>query len=321
MSNSDKAKMLNIDALDLPKWYIEDANAVYRHPDFRCALRLFAQLSIAIFHHNRMLVRIVSEEARYMIGAALLALCLTRDPLDPESGATLTKLRLFSSQNKLSGPNRVSALVALMVHSGYLRQVSVSSDRRVKRLELTERGLSLADSFTVAMLRPLQLLSGKHRYEDLLRTDMRFMGNFYAEIMRLYADGARFAPEIPGYSIFSDQNGGREILFMLWLALTDGDAAGNRIVSCSYGEIARSLGVSRGHVRRLIETAESNGLLVIQAAGGRSVELLPQFIELVEAMGALEFALVLRAADAAASNTAPDAANPSEAMPPETSGG
>ena len=129
-----------------------------------------------------------------------------------------------------------------MVHSGYLRQDSVSFDRRVKRLELTERGLSLAHSFTVAMLRPLQLLSEKHKYEDVLHSDPRFIGNFYAEILRLYAEGGRFAPKIPVYSLFVDQNGGREILFILWLALIDAEAAGQRTVSCSYGEIARSLG-------------------------------------------------------------------------------
>ena len=300
MSSSDKAGALNIDAIDLPKWFIDDAKAVYRHDNFQAALRLFAQLSIEIFHRNFMLVRVVSEETRYMIGAALLALCLNRDPSDPSSGATLSKLRLFSAQNNLSGPNRVSALVALMVHSGYLRQDSVSFDRRVKRLELTERGLSLAHSFTVAMLRPLQLLSEKHKYEDVLHSNPRFIGNFYAEILRLYAEGGRFAPKIPVYSLFVDQNGGREILFILWLALIDAEAAGQRTVSCSYGEIARSLGVSRGHVRRLIESSEKNGLLIIQAAGGRSVELLPKFVDLVETMAALEFALVLRAADTAA---------------------
>ncbi|MGX5802582.1 hypothetical protein ACWGS9_15185 [Bradyrhizobium sp. Arg314] len=291
-----------MDDLNLPGWVIEDAKALKKHPEFQSALRLHAELVSNNFEKTSSLIRIMSEEARYVICIALLAMHYARDPHDPSSGATLTRLQAFAVEFGLTGPNRVAALVALMKHAGYINQVRAHSDRRVKRFEPTERGLAVATASTLATLKPIQLLADGHDYIQVMRDDPQFVGRYYSEGLRLYANGARLVSALPECHLFQMQNAGREVMFKLWIALTDRGRAEPAIVSCAYGHLARCFWVSRGHVRRIIEKGEQQGLFALHAPGGQAIEILPSFIELYETLTALEFALMLRAARQAKSS-------------------
>jgi hypothetical protein len=198
-----------IDVLDLPAWVIADAKALKTHPAFQCALRLHAELVCENFEKTSSLVRIMSEEARYLICIALLAMNFSRDPYDPSSGATLTRLRAFAAQFELTGRNRVAALLALMKHTGYLNQVRAPSDRRVNRFEPTERGLAVAEASTLATLKPIQLLSHTHDYLQIMRGDPQFVGRYLSECLPLWANGARHVSALPECHLFQMQNAGR----------------------------------------------------------------------------------------------------------------
>lgn len=293
----------SIDDLDLPCWLIEDAKALQAHPSFHAALRLQAELVTENFERTFALTRIISEEARYLICIALLAMHHSRDPHDPSSGATLSRLQAFAERFGLAGPNRVAALVALIKHVGYLNQIRAPSDRRVKRLEPTERGLAIAEAMTVVTLRPMQMLSDRHDYLKVMRADPDFAGRYYSENLRLYGDGVRIVLALPEYHLFAMQNAGREVMFKLWIALTDKGSVEPTVVSCPYSHLAKSFGVSRGHVRRMIEQGEEQGLFVVRSAGGQAIEILPAFINLHQTMTSLEYAMMLRAADIAASTS------------------
>lgn len=293
----------SIDYLNLPAWVIEAAKALKTHPAFQSALRLHAELVSENFERTSALIRIMSEEARYMICIALLAMHHSRDPHDSSSGATLTRLQAFAAQFGLTGPNRVAALIALMKHAGYLDEVRAPSDRRVKRFEPTEQGLAVAEASTVATLKPIQLFSDAHDYVQAMRDDPQFTGRYYSEGLRFYADGARLVSALPECHLFQEQTAGREVMFKLWIALTDKGRTEPAIVSCPYGQLARCFRVSRGHIRRMIEKGAQQGLFALHAPGGQAIEILPSFIHLHETLTALEFALMLRAADIAASTT------------------
>ncbi|MGN7735975.1 hypothetical protein [Ensifer sp. 22564] len=293
----------SIDDLDLPRWLIKDAKALQAHPFFNAALRLQAEVVTENFEKTFALTRLISEEARYLICIALLAMHHSRDPSDPSSGATVTRLQAFAQRFGLAGPNRVAALVALMKHLGYLNEVRASSDRRIKRLEPTARGFAIAEAMTIVTLKPIQLLSETYRYLEKMAADQDFVGRYYAENIRLYANGARIVSALPEYHLFAMQNAGREVMFKLWIALTNNGSVKPATVSCSYGELARSLGVSRGHIRRMIEKGEEQGLFLVQAPGGQAIQVLPGFIHLHQTMTSLEYAQMIRAADIAASTS------------------
>lgn len=293
----------SIDDLDLPAWVIADAKALKTRPAFQSALRLHAELVCENFEKTSSLIRIMSEEARYVICIALLAMHYSRDPSDPSSGATLTRLQAFAARFELTGRNRVAALLAIMKHAGYLNQVRAPSDRRVNRVEPTERGRAVAEANTLATLRPIQLLSDAHDYVQVMRADPQFIGRYLSEGLQLYASGARLVSALPECHLFQMQNAGREVMLKLWIALTDRGRAEPAIVSCPYGYLARCFWVSRGHVRRMIEKGEEQGLFALHVPGGQAIEIRPSFIQLHETLTALEFALMLRAADIAASTT------------------
>jgi len=286
---------------------IADAKALQVHPAFQAALRLHAELVCANFEKTSSLVRIMSEEARYVICIALLAMHYSRDPHDPSSGAILSRLQAFAERLRLTGRNRVAALLALMKHTGYVNQVRASSDRRINRFEPTEQGVAVAEANTLATLSPIQLFSDEHDYVEIMRSDPQFVGRYMSEGLRLYIEGARLVSALPESQLFQMQNAGREVMLKLWIALTDKGRAEQAVVSCPYGYLARCFWVSRGHIRRMIEKGERQGLFALRAPGGQAIEILPSFIHLHETLTALEFALMLKAANVAASKTgAPD---------------
>ncbi|ENN86545.1 hypothetical protein RHSP_64218 [Rhizobium freirei PRF 81] len=289
--------------LDLPSWLVDDAKALQEHPSFHAALRLYAELVTENFEKTYALTRIISEEARYMISVAWLAMHHSRDPHDPSSGATTTRLQAFAARFGLAGPNRVAALVAIMRHAGWLQQRHVASDRRIKLIEPTARGLAVAEAMTVATLRPMQLLSNEHDYLQIMRADPEFVGRYYAESMRLYESGCRIALALPEFDLFGKQNAGREVMFKLWIAMTNKGPVEPTVVSCAYNQLAKSFGVSRGHIRRMIEKGQGQGLFVVRAPGGQAIEILPRFIHLHLTLTSLEFALMIRAANAAAATS------------------
>jgi hypothetical protein len=90
-------------------------------------------------------------------------------------------------------------------------------------------------------------------------------------------------------------------MFKLWIVLTNKGGAEPSIISCPYGQLASSFGVSRGHIRRMIEKGEKQGLFVVRTPGGQAIEILPSFIDLHQTMTSLGFAMMQRAADIAAS--------------------
>ncbi|MEI3853573.1 MULTISPECIES: hypothetical protein [unclassified Ensifer] len=292
-----------IEDLDLPCWLIDDAKALQGHPSFHAALRLYAELVTDNFEKTYALTRIISEEARYMVSIALLAMHCSRDPHDPSSGATTTRLQAFAERFDLAGPNRVAALVAIMKHANYLHQTRVACDRRIKRIEPTVRGLAVTEAMTIATLRPMQLLSNTHDYLQIMRADPEFAGRYYSESIRLYANGCRILLALPEFDLFGKQNAGREVMFKLWIALTNKGPVEPAVVSCAYNQMANSFGVSRGHIRRMIEKGQEQGLFVVRAPGGQAIEILPAFIHLHHTVTSLEFAMMLRAADVAASKS------------------
>ncbi|WP_155951345.1 hypothetical protein [Rhizobium mesoamericanum] len=291
----------SIDDLDLPRWLIDDAKALQEHPSFHAALRLYADLVTENFEKTYALTRIISEEARYLISIAWLAMHYSRDPHDPSSGATTARLQAFAERFGLAGPNRVAALVAIMKHADFLHQIRVTSDRRIKRIEPTAHGLAVAAAVTTATLRPMQMLSSEYDYLQIMGADPEFAGRYYSEAIRLYANGCRLVLALPEYDLFSKQNAGREVMFKLWIALTNKGPAEPAVISCPYNQLANSFGVSRGHMRRMIEKGQEQGLFVVRAPGGQAIEILPRFIHLHLTVTSIEFAMMIRAANIAAS--------------------
>lgn len=286
----------------LPEWLLRNAAGLKAHPAFQDALKLYATLMTGQLENAADRVRVTSEEALLFIGIAMSAMHLSRDVADLRSGATLSRAQAFASRANLTSANRVAALVGLKKRMGHWQEVQVPEDRRMKRLEPTEKGQLLAEAYARMTLEPVQLLSDGVDYLGLLKTDPDFKGRVAVEAVNQYLQGIRVRRAVPEANYFMGQVAGRQVMFKLWLAfLEQGD--GSHIIRYPYERLAASFAVSRAHIRRMIEGGRERGLFAIHAPGGQAIEILPKFIALQETVASLVFAQIKSQADAAAAKT------------------
>lgn len=286
----------------LPSWLIDDAKRLQRHERFHAAVTLYAERVLKNFRKLPFLARIMSGEARYLLCTALIAYHYTGNPQHPETCATVSRLQHFATRFQIASPNRVTALLALMQFAGAVRTMRSEIDRRVKLVDFSEPAIAHGDKMAQGTLLPLKLLS-PHDYEQAWETVSGFRGRYYSECLHLYRD-ARFVALLTEIDMLSTQDAAGELKFMLWVGLANRPADAPPVLAFPYGQIARELGVSRAHVRRIFEKCQEKNLLILHQPGGLSVELLPAFSEALLAFVALEMALMMRAADFALTETA-----------------
>jgi hypothetical protein len=287
----------------LPDWLIDRARHLLVHARFEAAMTLYAETVLKNFRRLPFLARITSGEARYLICTALIAYHYTSNPQILETSATVGRLQDIARCFRIASPNRVVALLALLKYVGAVETFRSPVDRRTKLVDFTPPAVAHADKVGLGTLRPVQMLSEQHDYVQAWDADPGFRGRYYSECLRLY-QGARFVPTLPELYMLSTQDGAGELKFMLWLALVRRAPSAPPVFDFPYGRVAKELGVSRAHVRRIFENCQENGLLILHKSGGQGVELLPAYSESLKAYSSLEMALTMQAADFAARETA-----------------
>ncbi len=286
----------------LPAWLLDDAKRLQRHERFHAAVTLYAERVLKNFRKLPFLARIMSGEARYLLCTALIAYHYTRNPLLPDTYATVSRLQHFATRFQIASPNRVVALLALMQFAGAVQTSRSQTDRRVKLVDFSEAAIAHGDKMALGTLLPLRLLS-PHDYEQAWNNIPGFRGRYYSECLRLYSD-ARFVALLTEIDMLSTQDAAGELKFKLWLGLANHATDAPPILAFPYGQIAREFGVSRAHVRRIFEKCQEKNLLILHQPGGLGVEFLPAFSEALLNFVSLEIALMMRAADFAMTETA-----------------
>jgi hypothetical protein len=91
------------------------------------------------------------------------------------------------------------------------------------------------------------------------------------------------------------------LIFTHLVRTMETDNAGSVFAEAPSGDLAERFGVSRTHVRNLLDLGMEMGLLSVEAKGGRRVRLEPRFVELCERWVATDLAwmhFLLRASTA-----------------------
>jgi hypothetical protein len=287
--------LAGIAPLRIPDDIAREAAAFRAHPRFQDAMRLKAERLLASYTGQPLLNKLVGEEARWMIGGFALFLHFTRDLDDASAGATLARIQALCTAYRQASPGRVAALVGLMCLSGHLARVTARSDRRVRRLEPTEAMLAVVREWMRAHLGPLHLLDDAIDPGALVE-DPRYVPAFYREAGELFFAGSRVIEAVPGIRLFMGRDAGYMVLLRLWLAAPDGSLPPRGRLALPYEATGRQFGVSRAHVRKLMEQAAREGLVAIHEDGGRAITVLPPLIELFEQSVALQLANLARCA-------------------------
>jgi hypothetical protein len=248
-------------------------------PGFLDGLAHYAQLMPAYFEHNLILNKVVTEAWRFEILVYALYLHDTRDEDDPLSGLTVANLQKICARQKCASRGRVLAIVGIMLLGGYLRRVPSIQDRRVVRMEPSEAFIAIVEGWNRRIFQIIdtihmdETLSHHHETRSRFGHDMRSLG------AKALLDGWRLLDPFPETNHFVSRDGGWMLLLTCVAAsLRPGEGRTIAPISVDLNLFAPRFGVSRSHLRRLLESAHANGLLEAAPRNGANIALSPRLV-------------------------------------------
>jgi hypothetical protein len=272
-------------------------------PEFARYAVQIARTFIDQYVGNRFLNLISNDRGRMQVAHAVMYLHYTRDPGDPTSGLTSSRLKAFCAQYNMCSPGRTAAMLAVMQMSGHVVDAPAPKDRRIRLLMPTRK---LLDTFLTRWITYFDALADMMPETAAIARAARerdeFVHAYIKFVVEHYRAGRRLMDHVPQLNIFADANAGMLIFLSLFAAAgADGPPSGERVVQMPISELARRFGVSRAHVKQVLRGAQDQGLLRID--DGNGIRLMPAYFDaayqLFAAMFALELHTGLRALEAA----------------------
>jgi hypothetical protein len=258
----------------------EDSSVVFQVPPFEflgapgfaeARDRLIAG-KLALYEGNHLFNRLILEEGRFLCYIAALSLHAGQEITQPSTWLTLGRLQREVTELGVASRNRVEAQVSCLRKYGFLTQQPHASDRRV-RLLMPSAALLARDIGILGLM-----IDGLADF-GLSPADAR-KGPLSPELHRAMRRAT--LPHLPGFSRlirrhlplvpFFAHDCGYMILLLL---LRGARESGSDLISTGYQRLATQTGVSRTHVRRIVEAARDAGLLTTTARGGHDIRLTP----------------------------------------------
>ncbi|WP_413991589.1 hypothetical protein ACMDCR_05695 [Labrys okinawensis] len=270
-----------------------DAQMLRAHPEFKNARNVFARRYVAVLKNSKLLTHMATDEVRQVVGVYVLDRHFSYASGDPSSGVTVSDVQAFCASLELAGHNRIGTLLNLLRQAGYLHQRKEAHDRRIKRLEVTHAAIATSKRLLTPPLIALSLLEEVSDAISQMEANDTLLAGISQFLSRYFLTHGSLVDLIPDIRLFMSRNAGYEILLKLVSTDRPGEVRADRTVHFHYGATADYFGVSRVHVRRLLEDAEAAGYVSLHAPGGRAVEVHPSLAELVDRFVALQLALLL----------------------------
>lgn len=223
---------------------------------------------------NKILNKISAEAQRYALLAYTLYLHDTRDPKDPRSGLTSTNLEKLCAKQKCASPGRVRTYIGLMWIAGYLKRFQSPQDSRKIHFEPTKKLIDNIEAWnqeifkTIDLIFPGGALATRHLNEPFFGSQMRIGG--VAQCL----SGLRPFDQFPEVYHFISRDAGWMLLINC-VGQTMRAPKENLTVSVSIdlAGFGKRYGVSRSHLRRLLESSFALGLLEEPPLNGTNIVL------------------------------------------------
>ena len=246
-------------------------SAFRNQPQFGQALKTYHALMPQFFSSNLLLNKIVKEAWRFEMLVYTLYLYDSRDPTDSSSGLTLSNLQRVCTAQNCASNGRVFAILSLMRGGGFLVQHRSTDDHRIKHMEPTKKFVTLVEGWNHRIFKiidavvPAGQLAKAHDVSPRFGWDMRKRG---AEAL---LTGWKLLDPFPEVTHFVSSDGGWMLLLhCVALALQDGAIIP---VSVDLESFGKRFAVSRSHLRRLLESAYTEGLLDAPPHNGSDIKL------------------------------------------------
>ena len=248
---------------------------ILAHPRFPAARAALVEAVLALYEGNAFLNRLLLEAVRQITFNMIVQLYCRYDEADRSTWPTMRLLKQQMVLFGLSSPRRIEDLVAKLVRFKLLQQRPSQHDGRVRILTPTTAMMSLDLDWLGALYRPLQVMFPDPGYPEPVKRDPAFQRVQRVVALGFSERGADILASNPGMLLFHTRDAGVTILVKL-IQMTL--AAGKSTVELSYSDVGTRFGVSRTHVRKLLEDAERADLMRLSGKGERLVELKPAML-------------------------------------------
>jgi hypothetical protein len=267
--------MPEIDFKNLPAFHSSEENLA--HPRFPHARDEFVKAILALYEHKPFLNRLLLEASRTVLACNIMCLHAAYDEADRTTWPTLRLVADSMIGQELASASRVHDLVSRLIKTGYLEARPASRDRRVRILTPTKKMIEQDHDFLVSHYLPLGILYPDPGYPLIMTRDPAFQIKQRQVSRDLFALGAKILHGNPIMMLFQSRDAG--IMILIKMIDRAGQKRGDAPLQISYSDLGDRFGVSRTHVRKLLEEAQELDLVRLTKADGQFVELLPPVLQ------------------------------------------
>ena len=249
------------------------------HPRYLDGVIAYDDLLPEIFANNIALNRLVTQVERMHTIAFTLHLYDTFDPSDPTTGLTVSRLQHLCTVHNLASNGGVVAFMALMTVAGYLSRQRSALDRRVVHYAPTPKFMDPVNRWTRAILASLDAIEPGAQLAAAFDAHPRFGWDMReASVQAILGGWAPTAP-FPEAAHFINAHGGWMLMcHATAILLRDGGCKEIVPISIDLANLGKRFGVSRSHLRRLLEGGYEQGLLDAPPRNGSHVLLSPRLV-------------------------------------------
>lgn len=250
---------------------------ILAHPRFTKARRTAVDSYLALYSGTPALNKLLIDGAKHVIIMFAICLAARQREEEPETWLTLTKLQEVVTAYQVGSPGLVESIVARMIDSGLMERVSAPRDQRKKLLVPTEALIAHDLDMLAALAQPCLVLGEHPSFGLAVARDRSLQKAHRIFSVDAFGQALQMLMRHPEMMLFFHRDSGYLVLLsLLQSAMTSSSGA---ISSVPFQEVGDRFGVSRTHVRNLVEDAERAGLMRVVAPGGSGVELLPALMK------------------------------------------
>jgi DNA-binding MarR family transcriptional regulator len=248
------------------------AAEILARPDFPSARDRHIDDMLELFG-DKVLNRMIVEEARLFVSGLLIGLYATYREDDQSTWPTVGRIADSMSKLGLATPSRVNEMINRFIDTGYVTKDVSKIDGRVHILTPSQSLLAYDRAYIRALYRPLALLNPDSIYDPAINQDPRFHFVWRRIVFSQINLPATFFKRHPAIALFLHRDSGYTILLMALRTGMRGKQSERQFRT--FSAIGERLGVSRTHVRKLLQEAQAAGLLRIERRGGGAYVPLP----------------------------------------------
>lgn len=247
---------------------------ILQHPRLPDARYAYISDFVRLYEGDPFLVRLLLEAGRFFVFHCAATIESAQDPAKRETWFTVAKLKQQMAMFGYASSRQVDHLVARLREVGFLEQHRAPGDGRVRLLASTPKLRAHHTAWLATHYVPLATLYPEHDYGPVLARDNAFHALHCRLCMPFHPVAARLMMTLAERLLFFTHAAGPLVENVVAKAAMD---AADPNAAVPYIDAADRFGVSRTHVRNLMEDAERAGLVKLTGRGGRSILILPRF--------------------------------------------